>query len=147
MLIGLNTIEAINRQKPFFNTNGSYYYIQLKLNIAKEVIFFHSGGLVVSGEVLIPETLDSIETLSRRYRIPKSSVGRAIQNIADDGGWLERVGNHGKGVKYKILLTPIKAKEFLDHYSSTLKTKKIKKMAKTWEKKDIQYIKQKLTMG
>ena len=147
MLIGLNTVEAINRQKPFFNTSGSYYYIQLKLNIAREVIFFHQGGLIIKGEVYIPETLESIHTLSMRYNIPKSSVGRAIQNIYEDGGWLERVGNHGKGVKYQILLTPDKAQAFLDHYSSTLQTKKIKKMARAWSRWDIQNIKKKIAMG
>jgi predicted transcriptional regulator len=91
--------------------------------------------MTINGEVYIPDVLDSVSELSRRLKIPKSSIGRAIQSIADDGGYIERVGSHGRGVKYKIVLEPDKAKEFIDHYHSTLATKKIKKKARTWSKR------------
>lgn len=129
MLQLINANDVMIRQDSFYNVKGSYYYIKLKLSIARDVIFYANGGLIIQGVQHIPETLDTIQTLSRRYKIPKSSISRALINICDDGGFIRRVGSHGRGVKYTIILTPDKANKFIDYYSSTLQeTKKSKKV-------------------
>lgn len=128
MLEIIDSDFAIKSQIPFYNIQGSYYYIKLKVKIAEEYIFYCNGGLKIYDVAIIPETLDSINQLSQRYNIPKSSLGRALLNIADDGGWIKKLGTHGRGIKYHILLTEQKAQDFLDFYYSSLELKKLKKV-------------------
>jgi len=124
----LDSDYTIKSNIPFYNLTGSYYYIKLKVEIAKEYLFYCNGGLKVYDVSIVPDTLDSISMLSSRYNIPKSSISRALINIADDGGWIKRLGVHGRGVKYQIILTEKKAQDFLDFYSTTLKIQKSRKI-------------------
>jgi hypothetical protein len=123
----LDANVAIKAQIPFYNIRGSYYYIRLKVKLAEEYLFYANGGMHINGAAFIPETLDSIQALSRRYNIPKSSLHRALLNMHDDGGWVDRVGHSPRGVKYEIVLTPERAKEFLDLYHLLRNSKKPKK--------------------